>query len=225
MTYIPEGMYTVRRFTAAAVGMARKTQKETERTRSRILASALSLFAKKGYEHVTFTDVAARLDMTKGAVYWHFASKEALLLALVDEMFGKFRRQIDELMPKDELTFPAMAETMVKNAGRIIRDAKGKAFFLLMHEQLQWASASMAKVREDLLTNERFGPWHAFRTAVANDRACGRVRDDVEPERVAHVCIAIWDGLVHAHIAKFMSCDLQDTMRHAFDGVWRSIRK
>ena len=52
--------------------MARRTKEEAERTRTRILASALSLFAKKGYEHTTFTDIAARLKMTKGAVYWHF---------------------------------------------------------------------------------------------------------------------------------------------------------
>ena len=58
--------------------MSRKTKVEAERTRARILASALALFVRKGYEHTTFTDIAARLKMTKGAVYWHFATKEAL---------------------------------------------------------------------------------------------------------------------------------------------------
>ena len=52
--------------------MARRTKEEAAKTRARILASALSLFAKKGYVHTTFTDIAARLKMTKGAVYWHF---------------------------------------------------------------------------------------------------------------------------------------------------------
>ena len=55
--------------------MPRKAKEEAEKTRARILASALSLFAKKGYEHTTFTAIAARLKMTKGAVYWHFESK------------------------------------------------------------------------------------------------------------------------------------------------------
>jgi len=206
--------------------MPRRAKEEAEKTRARILASALALFVKRGYEHTTFTDIAARLKMTKGAVYWHFASKEILLVALVDEMLEKFVRQISALMPKDELTFPAVAEMMVKNAGQIIEDAKGTAYFLLMHEQIAWASASMAKVREELLKNERFGPWHAFQRAVANDRAAGRVRPEVHPDRVAHTCVAIWDGLVHARIAKFMdpSCDLCETMAKAFEGVWGSIR-
>ena len=52
--------------------MARRTKEDAQKTRKRILASALSLFVKKGYEHTTFTDIAARLKMKKGAVYWHF---------------------------------------------------------------------------------------------------------------------------------------------------------
>ena len=55
--------------------MPRKTKEEAEKTRARILASALALFVKKGYEHTTFTDIAARLKMTKGAVYSHFETK------------------------------------------------------------------------------------------------------------------------------------------------------
>ena len=80
--------------------MARRTKEEAERTRARILANALTLFAKKGYEHTTFTDIAARMKMTKGAVYWHFESKQTLLMALIDEMLENFRNQIVELLPE-----------------------------------------------------------------------------------------------------------------------------
>jgi len=204
--------------------MPRRAKEEAEKTRTRILASALTLFAKKGYAHTTFTHIAARLNLTKGAVYWHFASKEALLMALVDEMLAKFQRQIDRVMPKAELTFTAVAEMMVANAEEILHDAKGTAFFLLMHEQVQWSSDSMAGVRTEILTNERFGPWHAFKQAVANDLAAGRVRAGVDAERVAHICVAIWDGLVHARIAKFMLCDVGETMAAAFAGVWQAIQ-
>ena len=48
--------------------MARRSKEDAEKTRERILSSALQLFAKKGYEHTTFTDIAARMKMTKGAV-------------------------------------------------------------------------------------------------------------------------------------------------------------
>ena len=44
--------------------MARRAKEEAERTRTRILASALALFAKKGSAQTTFTDIAARLKLT-----------------------------------------------------------------------------------------------------------------------------------------------------------------
>ena len=209
--------------------MARRTKEEAERTRTRILASALALFAKKGYDRTTFNDIAARLNLTKGAVYWHFESKEALLMALLDEMLAKFRRQIAALLPSGEtsfegLSFPVVADMMVRNAVQIIGDAKGTAFFLLTHEQIKWADASMAKVRDDLLKNQRFGPWAAFRTAVENDIREGRVRKDVDPVQVASVCIAMWDGLVHARIVRVLMCDLEDTLRKSYAAVWEAMR-
>ena len=209
--------------------MARRTKEEAAKTRARILASALSLFAKKGYTHTTFTDIAARLKLTKGAVDWHFESKEALLVALLDEMLAKFRRQISELLPSGEdsfdgLSFPVVADMMVRNAAQIIGDAKGTAFFLLVHEQVQWSNTSMESVRTDLIRNPRFGPWAAFRTAVENDVREGRARDGIDPIQVASVCMAMWDGLVHMRIARLLQCDLEETLRKSYAAVWDAIR-
>ena len=204
--------------------MSRKTKVEAERTRARILASALALFVRKGYEHTTFTDIAARLKMTKGAVYWHFATKEALLVALVNEMLQKFKRQLDELMPKDELTFMAVADTMAHNAERIVEDPKGSAFFMLMKTQIKWGADSMAKTREQLLSRNSNGPYHAFIRAIENDIAAGRVLKAVNPVSVASVCMSVWDGLVQAKIEKFLECDLVGTLKNTYDAVWESIR-
>ena len=204
--------------------MARKRKEDAQRTRTRILASALSLFAKKGYDHTTFTDIAARLKMTKGAVYWHFESKEALLIALVDEMLEKFSRQTEAIMPKDELTFRAVADMMVENARLVVDDARGRAFFMLMRTQIRWGEESMHGVREELLTNQRFGPWHAFIRAVENDKAAGRARAGVDAMEVANMCVSVWDGMVQGRIDGFLRTDMCLTIRHAFDAVWGYIK-
>ena len=207
--------------------MARRTKEDALKTRKRILASALSLFVKKGYDKTTFTDIASRLGMTKGAVYWHFESKEKLLVTLLDEMLNKFRRQISEYLPPggdfESLTFQAVADMMVSNAARVVGDAKGTAFFLLVHEQVKWSDASMASVRDDLMRNPRFGPWAAFRKAVENDIRTGRARADADPVQVATVCMSMWDGLVHARIAKVLMCDLEETLRNSYAAVQKAI--
>ena len=107
---------------------------------------------------------------------------------------------------------------------QIIGDVKGTAFFLLVHEQVQWSNTSMESVRDDLLRNPRFGPWAAFRTAVENDVREGRAQAGIDPIQVASVCMAMWDGLVHMRIARLLQCDLEDTLRKSYEAVWKSIR-
>ena len=208
--------------------MARRTKEEAKKTRDRILANALTLFAKKGYEHTTFTDIAERMKMTKGAVYWHFDSKQTLLMALIEEMLGTFRRMITDLLPSGEtsfggLSFPEVADMMVRHAVKTVGDKKLSAFFLLVHEQIRWSSNSMAQVREDLLKNRHFGPWEAFRVAIDNDIRMGKARRDVDALQVASCCMALWNGLVHSRIAGFMQCDLEDTLKNAYSSIWKSL--
>jgi AcrR family transcriptional regulator len=53
-------------------------------TRTRILEAARRVFARSGYEGATLDQVGKEAGLTKGAVYWHFASKSDLYLALCD---------------------------------------------------------------------------------------------------------------------------------------------
>ena len=203
--------------------MPRKTKEEAERTRARILASALSLFVKKGYERTTFTDIAARLKMTKGAVYWHFETKESLLVELVREMMEKFQRRLEEFLPKGELTFKAVADMMVLSAGRLVEDPRSAAFFMLMKTRIKWGDDSMAETREKLLSRSMNGPYHTFIKAVENDIAAKRVRKDVNPVAIAAVAVSDWDGLVQSKIEHFLECELEGTLRNTYEAMWGAI--
>lgn len=58
---------------------ARRTQAErTEATTSALVAAARELFAERGYEATSLDAVAARAEVTKGAVYHHFEGKRRL---------------------------------------------------------------------------------------------------------------------------------------------------
>jgi AcrR family transcriptional regulator len=62
------------------------TQKErSDATRARLLAAARQLFAKRGYAATSLGDVVRRARVTKGAFYHHFASKEAIFLAVFED--------------------------------------------------------------------------------------------------------------------------------------------
>jgi len=58
-------------------------------TRDRILQSALQVFAGKGYHGGAVDDIVRLSRTSKGAVYHHFPNKQALFLALVDELSAR----------------------------------------------------------------------------------------------------------------------------------------
>jgi AcrR family transcriptional regulator len=64
--------------------LARTQEQRKADTRSRLLAAASDLFARRGFHAVSTEAVADAADRTTGAVYSHFGGKEGLLLALAE---------------------------------------------------------------------------------------------------------------------------------------------
>ncbi len=60
----------------------RRTKAEAAETRCSILAAAEKLFFEKGVANGTLDEIAAAAGVTRGAIYWHFASKSDLFLEL-----------------------------------------------------------------------------------------------------------------------------------------------
>ena len=61
-------------------------------TRQNIIAKALQLFCVKGYYNTSINDILVATGLTKGGLYGHFASKEALWYAVYDEALGIWRK-------------------------------------------------------------------------------------------------------------------------------------
>ncbi len=55
-------------------------------TKERILETALELFAQSGYLGTSMSDIAARLGITKAALYKHYAGKQKILDRIVQRM-------------------------------------------------------------------------------------------------------------------------------------------
>jgi AcrR family transcriptional regulator len=98
-----------------------RRQVKQERTRSRLLAAAAVVFARRGYHVATLEDVAAEAGFTKGAVYSNFENKEALFLALVDVEIGKRIKEI-ALVLGAGANADAIGEEAERQFQRFVRD-------------------------------------------------------------------------------------------------------
>lgn len=199
--------------------MARRTQQDAERTRRRIIASALSLFAERGYEKTTFEDIARKMDMTKGAVYWHFPDKQSLLIEVVKIVHARFERAMVKGPESPDMA--GAAETMAEQAVRIVSDPRSRSMYRLLHSQIRWSGSSMAEIRARVVKSQREGgPVALLHGALEKEKAAGRLRDGVDIAKTAGFMVLSWSALVGAAIGGFLDGEVREAVIDAF-ATWR----
>jgi AcrR family transcriptional regulator len=70
------------------------SERQTD-TRSRIQQVALELFSEHGYEKTALREIAERLGVTKAALYYHFKTKEDIVVSIIDDGAKKLDDLID----------------------------------------------------------------------------------------------------------------------------------
>ena len=63
----------------------RSNQERREQSTEQVLAAALEQFVTRGYQSTSIDDIARAAGLTKGAVYFYFKGKSALLLELLSQ--------------------------------------------------------------------------------------------------------------------------------------------
>ncbi len=76
-----------------------KEQPKSTRSHNRleaVLEAAARLFATKGYKATTMRDIASATGMQPGSLYYHFESKQELLLEIYRQAVGGIQQQLDD---------------------------------------------------------------------------------------------------------------------------------
>src|SRR6266576_5052290 len=76
----------------------RSARAERRDAREALLEAALQVFAERGYRDSSVDDIAERAGYSKGALYWHFSSKDDLFFALLEERIIQSWREGIELL-------------------------------------------------------------------------------------------------------------------------------
>ncbi len=73
-----------------------------EKSRERILAAALEVFAEKGYEAASISDVTQRAEVSRGLITYYFATKQSLAAELLDRWLDGIGALLDLTGTADE---------------------------------------------------------------------------------------------------------------------------
>jgi AcrR family transcriptional regulator len=156
--------------------------------RGSILAAAASLFAVNGYRGTSLAAIAAAVGLTQQGVLHYFPSKEALLLALLDEKYHEDGRLLSASLEHDGLALLKALGSLVEH--NAVVPERVRLFSALTAESLSndhpghdYFVQRYRKVREHLVRSLQLGQQE------------GRIRADIDLERLVHVIVAVMDGL------------------------------
>jgi len=181
---------------------------EAASTRDRILNVALDLFTEKGFDGASLREIAERLGVTKAAIYYHFASKDDILMALHMRLH-EFGTDALSQMTEEPVTLELWGELLDQILGQMLAQRK----LFLFHERNQAALEKLHRKDHDA---EHVDLQDKFRRVLADPRV--PLRDRV---RMACSFGAVFAGLFMSGDAFSETSDqeLGDLLRAAVKDV------
>ncbi len=166
----------------------------------RILAQAKALFRVRGYHHTSPDLIMAAANVSKSTFYYHFKSKEDLgraVVAAYERDYWERRLQptvADRTRPAGERLrawFTAAAEAFQE------RDCRGGCPFAILGLELADADETFRRRLHAI-----FQSWRApLAACVADGMASGEFRADLDPETVADLLVAQYEGALLLAVA------------------------
>jgi len=93
----------------------------SDERKSQILNAAEGIFTKKGFDEARMDDIAVKTGLSKGTLYLYFKSKDDLIIAILDRIFQREFRQLEDLQ-QGELS---ATETVWKLTEMLAKDIMG----------------------------------------------------------------------------------------------------
>jgi len=203
--------------------VARKTKEDAQATRESVLIAALDLFSEKGYSRTTFSDIAKRIGMTRGAVYWHFDNKPALLAAMVDYFCNlreeRVKQHFTEIQSLEELRAAFLEHTRA-----VAEDKRLKKFEFFMAFQMEWSEELLTETHK-ILDKIRKDPFEKLAAILRLPSISGQLRTDIDPRQLAVTLAGLWVGLCKIYLGACPKIDLVAAAADGFDCIMNGALK
>lgn len=155
-------------------------------TRQRLIAAASHQFAHRPYSMVSLDDILAEAELTKGAMYFHFPSKQALALAIIDDLTEMSNATVTELLARKM----SGLETLI--------DLVYQLFVQDTQEEVARAGVRLLETLDSPtdIPSATWQPWIEFVTSLIEKAVTeDDVTDRYTAEEIAKVLVAMWVGI------------------------------
>lgn len=178
------------------VGMLTSPEKrklrDPERTRERLLRAGYREVYRSGFQSASIDTILAAANVTKGALYYHFESKESLGYAIIDEVIATFasdRWLLPLQRSEDKDAIDALIDTLQAIPARP-SDLKGGCPLVNLAQEMSQLDEQFRKRLETI-----FHAWQeGIVMALRRGQSQGTVRRDLVADETASFLIAMVEG-------------------------------
>lgn len=199
----------------------RRSKEEAMETRRAILRVALDCFSTRGYALTTFNDIASRIHLTKGAVFWHFKSKEELLAELIvreHEAYDPLKGLETAETPEEvRAAFLAWAHHLATNEEQ-------RQFMLFVMSRVEWSEALKEKLRRRLDGLAVSAPFDRLQACLGRLRAAGRIASPLRDEELASLFFSVFFGTHREAWLHKRGLDVAATIAAGLDFILQGLR-
>jgi len=170
------------------VKQAEKQELADER-RAQILGAAVACMARKGYAHTTMDDIARECGLSKGALYWYYASKRDVFMAMMREVLAQMTAEMEQL---SAAPLPSATERLARALDAAAEMFEQEDIMLVTMDF--WALSRYDAEFLTLLREVLAGLMKTVEDMVADGVARGEFRP-VEVREVSQILLGMYDGL------------------------------
>jgi len=162
-------------------------------TRLTILQKAFELIYSKGYQTTSIDDIIATTQVTKGAFYYHFKTKDEMGVAIIEEiliptMLGSFIKPAEDSANPIEDFYNMISYLLLEDP--FLQVKYGCPVGNLTQEMTPW-NTQFSKALTELVDQWKI----TIEKAVVNAQKLGLIRKDVNGEQVAYFVMSGYWGI------------------------------
>lgn len=202
--------------------MARRTKEDAQQTKTEILNSAMELFYEKGFARTTFDEIAKRINLTKGAVYWHFRNKTDLLAELMRRKFTEKEQKTWPDRP-EVCSISELREYYARSAEAIETDPGFCKFLFFIIFQMEWSELVTSQVRQKIREITDY-PQNLLKERLTFIQKSGEISADINIDDLAILLSCTWRGITDAYVSKHYPMNLRHTVLMALDLILDGIK-
>jgi len=190
-----------------------------EETKKKIIEGAEILFTENGYDSTTVQDICNKAEISKGAFFYHFPTKEFLFLEILDKYLSELDKRMNEIEKKSKNTLRAMEE-MVIILEEIFITSEGK--FTIFLEFLRKASKETEIMKKISYQFQKYKKY--VYEMIEKGKREGNIKKEIDSEFISQLIISLAIGMI-LKSSLFLDKENEDFSKKGIKFILNNIKK